>query len=124
MYRFIARGIGITSLRLTSCLVNCIVAKTSVTLLRFESPDSNPRGLALLRPEPHVDLSGQSPVVCKALDASIDARLYTAGMVNSLSRARLMRLPGHLVLLTVDLPSYLTYGIQIGILPPEFGQRE
>jgi hypothetical protein len=101
--------------------VNCIVAKTSVSLLRFESPDLNPRGLALLLPEPRVDLSGQSPVVCRAFDASIDAKLHTAGMENSLSRARLMRLPGHLVLLTVDLPSYLTYDIRIGILPPEFG---
>jgi hypothetical protein len=49
--------------------------------------------------------------MCKALDVSIDARLHTAGMENSLNRARLMRLPGHLVLLTVDLPSYLTYNI-------------
>jgi hypothetical protein len=101
--------------------VNCIVTKTSINLLRFESPDSNPRGLAPLRPKPRVDLSGQSLVVCKALDASIDARLHTVGMENSLSRARLMRLPGHLVLLTVDLSLYLTYGIRIGILPPEFG---
>jgi hypothetical protein len=75
----------------------------------------------LFRPEPRVDLSGRSPVVCKALDASIDARLYTAGIENSLSRARLMRLPGHLVLLTVDLSLYLTYDIRIGILPPKFG---
>jgi hypothetical protein len=59
--------------------------------------------------------------MCKALDVSIDARLHTVGMENSLSRARLMRLPGHLLLLTVDLSSYLTYDIQIGILPPEFG---
>jgi hypothetical protein len=80
MHSLVARGIGITSLRLTSGLVNCIVAKTSVSLLRFESPDSNPRGLALLRPEPHVDLSGQSLVMCKALDASIDATLHTVGM--------------------------------------------
>jgi hypothetical protein len=121
MHRFIARGIGITSLELTSGAFNCIVTKTSVSLLRFESPDSNPRGLAPLRPEPRVDLSGQSPVVCKALDASIDAKLHAVGMENSLSIARLMRLPGHLVLLTVDLSSYLTYDIQIGILPPEFG---
>jgi hypothetical protein len=87
---FVARGIGITSLRLTSGPVNCIVAKTSVSLLRFESPDSKPRGLELLRPEPRVDLSGQSPVVCKALDASIDAKLHTVGMENYLSRACLM----------------------------------
>jgi hypothetical protein len=80
MHDLIARGIGITSLRLTSGPVNCIVAKTLVSLLRFESPDSNPRGLALLRPEPHVDLSSQSPVMRKALDASIDARLHTVGM--------------------------------------------
>jgi hypothetical protein len=59
--------------------------------------------------------------VCKALDASIDAKLHTVGMENYLSRACLMRLPGHLVLLTVDLPSYLTYDIRIGILSPEFG---
>jgi hypothetical protein len=32
-----------------------------------------------------------------------------------------MRLPGHLVLLTVDLSSYLTYDIRIGKLQPEFG---
>jgi hypothetical protein len=32
-----------------------------------------------------------------------------------LSRARLIRIPGHLVLQTVDLPLYLTYGIRIGI---------
>jgi hypothetical protein len=121
MHRFIARGIGITSLELTSGPVNCIVTKTSVSLLRFESPNSNPRGLVPLRPEPRVDLSGRSPVVCKALDASIDARLHAVGMENSLSRARLMRLPGHLVLLTVDLSSYLTYDIRIGILPLEFG---
>jgi hypothetical protein len=77
-----------TSLRLTSGLVNCIVAKTSVSLLRFESLDSNPRGLALPRPEPRVDLSGQSPVMCKALDASIDARLHTVGMeISSAKRA-------------------------------------
>jgi hypothetical protein len=80
MHSLVAGGIGITSLRLTSGLVNCIVAKTSVSLLRFESPDSNPRGLALLQPEPRVDLSGRSPVMCKALDASIDARLHTVGM--------------------------------------------
>jgi hypothetical protein len=80
MHNLVATGIGITSLRLTSGPVNCIVAKTSVSLLRFESPDSNPHGLALLRPEPHADLSGQSPVMCKALDASIDARLHTVGM--------------------------------------------
>jgi hypothetical protein len=59
--------------------------------------------------------------MCKALDAFIYARLHTAGMENSLSRARLMRLLGHLVLLTMDLPLYLTYGIRIGIFPPEFG---
>jgi hypothetical protein len=88
MHSLIARGIGITSLRLTSGLVNCIVAKTSVSLLRFESPDSNPRGLALLRPEPRVDLSGRSPVICKAVDASIDARLHTVGMeISSVERA-------------------------------------
>jgi hypothetical protein len=80
MHSLVARGIGITSLRLTSGPVNCIVAKTSVSLLRFESPDSNPRGLALLRPEPGVDLPGQSLVMCTALDASIDARLHTVGM--------------------------------------------
>jgi hypothetical protein len=80
MHSLIARGIGITSLRLTSGLVNCIVAKTSVSLLRFESPDSNPRGLVLLRPEPRVDLSGRSPVMCKALDAFIEAKLHTVGM--------------------------------------------
>jgi hypothetical protein len=80
MHSLVARGIGITSLRLTPGRVNCIVAKTSVSLLRFESPDSNPRGLALLRPEPRVDLSGRSPVMCKALDASIDAKLHTVGM--------------------------------------------
>jgi hypothetical protein len=85
MHRFIGRGIGITSLRLMSGPVNCIVAKTSVSLLRFESPDSNPRGLALLRPEPRVDLLGRSLVMCKALDASIDVRLHTAGMEYSLS---------------------------------------
>jgi hypothetical protein len=79
MHRFIARWIGLTSLELTSGPVNCIVAKTSVSLLRFESPDSNPRGLGPLRPEPRVDLSGQSPVVCKALDASIDAKLHVVG---------------------------------------------
>jgi hypothetical protein len=38
-----------------------------------------------------------------------------------LGRVRLIRIPGHLVLQTVDLPSYLTYGIRIDILPPEFG---
>jgi hypothetical protein len=48
VHDLIARGIGITSLRLTSGPVNCIVAKTLVSLLRFESPDSNPRGLALV----------------------------------------------------------------------------
>jgi hypothetical protein len=88
MYSLIARGIGITSLRLTSGLVNCIVTKTSVSLLRFESLDSNPCCLALLRPEPRVDLSGQSPVICKALDASINARLYIVGMeISSAERA-------------------------------------
>jgi hypothetical protein len=46
-----------------SSLVNCIVAKTSVSLLRFEPPDSNPHGLALLRPEPRVDLSVRMPYV-------------------------------------------------------------
>jgi hypothetical protein len=80
MYSLVARGIGITSLRLTSGPVNCIVAKISVSLLRFEFPDSNPRGLALLRPEPRVDLPGRSPVMCKAIDASIDARIHTVGM--------------------------------------------
>jgi hypothetical protein len=79
MHSFIARGIRITSLRLTSGPINCIVAKTLVSLLRFESPDPNPRGLVLLRPEPRVDLSGRSPVMCKALDVSIDARLHTVG---------------------------------------------
>jgi hypothetical protein len=121
MHRFFARGIGITSLELMPGLVNCIVAKTMVSLLRFESPDSNPRGLAPLRPVPRVDLSGQIPVVCKTLDASIDAKLHAVGTENFLGRARLMRLPGYLVLLTVDLSLYLTYGIRIGILPPEFG---
>jgi hypothetical protein len=108
MHRFIARRIGLTSLELTSGPVNCIVIKTSVSLLRFESPDSNPRGLAPPRPEPRVDLSGQILVVCKAFDASINAKLRAIGMENSHSRACLMRLPGHLVLLTVDLSSYLT----------------
>jgi hypothetical protein len=121
MHRFITRGIGITSLELTAGPVNCIVAKTSVSLLRFESSDSNLRGLAPLRPEPRVDLSGRSPVVCKALDVSIEAKLYDVGTKKFLGRARLLRLPGHLVLLTVDLSSHLTYGIRIGILPPEFG---
>jgi hypothetical protein len=41
-----------------------------------------------------------------------------------LGRARLIRIPSHLVLQTVDLPSYLTYGIRIGIWPPEFGHFE
>jgi hypothetical protein len=41
-----------------------------------------------------------------------------------LGRVRLIRIPGHLVLRTVDLPSYLTYGIQIGILPPDSGNFE
>jgi hypothetical protein len=41
-----------------------------------------------------------------------------------LGRVRLIRIPGHLVLQTVDLPSYLTYGIRIGILPPESGNFE
>jgi hypothetical protein len=36
-----------------------------------------------------------------------------------LGRVRLIRILGHLVLQTVDLPSYLTYGIRISILPPE-----
>jgi hypothetical protein len=80
MHSLVARGIGITSLRLTSGPVNCIVAKTSVSLFRFESPDSNPCGLVLLRPEPRLDLSGRNPVMCKALDASIDARLHTVGI--------------------------------------------
>jgi hypothetical protein len=80
MHNLIARGISITSLRLTSGPVNCIVAKALVSLLRFESPDSNPRGLALLRPEPRVDLSGRCPVMRKAFDASIDARLHIVGM--------------------------------------------
>jgi hypothetical protein len=111
MQTFIARGICLTSLELTSGPVNCIVAKTSVSLLRFKSPDSDRRGLAQLRPELRVELSGRSPVVCKALDASINANLHAVGMENSLSRARLMRVPGHLVLLTVNLSSYLTYGI-------------
>jgi hypothetical protein len=111
MHRFIARGIGLTSLELTPGPVKSIVAKTSVSLLRFESPDSNPRGLVPLRPEPRVDLLGRSPVMCKAFDASIDAKLHAVGTENSLNRARLMRLSGHLVLLTVDLSSYLTYDI-------------
>jgi hypothetical protein len=38
-----------------------------------------------------------------------------------LGRARLIQIPGHLVLQTVDLPSYLTYGIRISILPLGFG---
>jgi hypothetical protein len=121
MHKFVARGIGITGLELTLGPVNCTVAKTMVSLLRFESPDSNPRGLAPLRLVPRVDLSGRSPVVCKALGASIDAKLHAVGIENFLSRARLMRLPGHLVLLTVDLSLYLTYDIRIGILPSEFG---
>jgi hypothetical protein len=41
-----------------------------------------------------------------------------------LGRARLIRIPGHLVLQTVDLPSYLTYSIRTGILPPKFGYFE
>jgi hypothetical protein len=57
-------------------------AKWTYHLLRFESPDSNPRGLALLQPEPRVDLPGRSPVQCEALDASIDAKLHTVGMEN------------------------------------------
>jgi hypothetical protein len=80
MHSFIARGIGITSLRLTLGPVNFIVVKTLVSLLIFESPDPNSRGLVLLRPEPRVDLSGRSPVMFKALDVSIDARLHTVGM--------------------------------------------
>jgi hypothetical protein len=47
-HTFIAGGIGITSLEHTLGPVNCIVAKTMVSLLRLESPDSNPHGLALL----------------------------------------------------------------------------
>jgi hypothetical protein len=113
MHRFIARGIDITGLELSPGPVNCIVAKTTISLLRLESPDSNPRGLAPLRPESCVDLSGQSLVMCEALDASIDAKLHVVGIENSLDRAGLMRLSGYLVLLTVDLPSYFTYGIRI-----------
>jgi hypothetical protein len=41
-----------------------------------------------------------------------------------LGRARLIRIPGHLVLQTVDLPSYLTYGIRNGILPLDSGNFE
>jgi hypothetical protein len=48
MHIFIARGIGITSLELTLGPVDCIVAKTTVSLFRFKSPDSDPRGLAPL----------------------------------------------------------------------------
>jgi hypothetical protein len=66
-HRIIARGIGITSLEHTQGPVNYIVAKTMVSLLRFESPDSHPHGLALLRPMPHVDTSGQSPVISRDL---------------------------------------------------------
>jgi hypothetical protein len=90
MHISIARGIAITSLELLLGPVNCIVAKTTVSLLRFESPDSNPRGLVPLRPVPRVDLSGQSPVICKALDASIDAKFHAVGTENSLGRARLI----------------------------------
>jgi hypothetical protein len=79
MHKFVARGIGITGLELTLGPVNCKVAKTMVSLLRFESHDSNPRGLPPLRLVPCMDLSGRSPVVCKALGASIDAKLYAVG---------------------------------------------
>jgi hypothetical protein len=41
-----------------------------------------------------------------------------------LGRARLIRILGHLVLQTVDLPSYLTYGIRTGLLLPCFGKDE
>jgi hypothetical protein len=88
MHSLIARGIDITSLRLMLGPVNCLVTKTSVSLLRFESPDSNPCGLALLRPEPRVDLSGRSPVMCKALDAYIKASLHTVGDKGIANRAR------------------------------------
>jgi hypothetical protein len=45
---FIARGISITDLEHMLGTVNCVVAKTTVSLLRLESPDSNPHGLAVL----------------------------------------------------------------------------
>jgi hypothetical protein len=88
-HRFIARGIDITSLELTPGSINCIVAKTTVSLLRFESLDSNPRGLGPLRPMPRVDLSGRRPVICQALDASIDAKLHAVGTENSLGQSTL-----------------------------------
>jgi hypothetical protein len=47
--------------------------KHSVSLLRFESPDSNPRGLALPRPEPRWTYQVGAQFICEALDASIGA---------------------------------------------------
>jgi hypothetical protein len=41
-----------------------------------------------------------------------------------LGRACLIRILVHLVLQTMDLPSYLIYDIRIGILPPESGNFE
>jgi hypothetical protein len=61
-------------------------------------------------------------MICEALDVFIGAKLHAIGMENSLGRACLMQIPGHLVLLTVGLPLYLTYGIRIGTLPPKFGK--
>jgi hypothetical protein len=92
-----------------------LLQRHSVSLLRFESPDSNPRGLVLPRPEPRWTYQVEAQFVCEALDASIGADFIPQVWKVS-SRARLIRLLGHPVLQTVDLPSYLTYGIRTGYL--------
>jgi hypothetical protein len=71
--------IGITCLEHSLGLVTCIVAKTMVSLLRLESPDSNPRGLRY-SDSCRVGLIESKPSNCEAPDASIGAFLYVVSM--------------------------------------------
>jgi hypothetical protein len=83
------------------------------------SPDSNPRGLALPQPELRWTYRVEAQFsVGLPMRPSVQNSYQRYGKF--LGRARLIRIPSHLVLQTVGLPLYLTYGIRIGILPPEF----
>jgi hypothetical protein len=50
-----------------------LLQRHSVSLLRFESPNSNLRGLVLPRPEPRWTYQVKAQFICEAPDASIGA---------------------------------------------------
>jgi hypothetical protein len=119
VHRVMIMGIGITCLEHSSGPVNCTTAKT---MLAYSSSSPRTRTRVDWRyfDSCRIGLIESKPSNCEAPDASIGAYLHAVSK-KIFSTERLIRIPGHPVLLTMDLPSYLTYGIRTGLLLPCFG---